>query len=67
MRRNRLFFATKKQLWLALFCGTISSVYIWRPVVNELEYQKRLQMKEDNAESCSKITGKNVNITVLNQ
>lgn len=67
MRRNRLFFATNKQLWLALFCGTISSVYIWRPVVNDLEYQKRLRMKEDNAESCSKITGKNVNITMLNQ
>ena len=68
MRQNRLFLGiTNKGLYLAIICGMISSAYIWLPIANELEMQKRQQMKESNAESCSKITGKNVNITMLSQ
>jgi len=53
---------TNKGLYLAIICGMISSAYIWLPIAKELELQKRRQMKEGNAESCSKITGAHENI-----
>jgi hypothetical protein len=63
MRRNRLFLGiTNKQLYLAIICGMISSAYIWLPIAKELEMHKRQQMKESNAEPCSKIAGAHENV-----